>query len=152
MENKNLNGIFLIIFGIILLFSPLFLATFLGVVVGMVLILSGITNFFTGVGWFKSLISLLAGILVLAYPLILIGSLPFFIGLFLLIDGIFAIIICFSKAAKKQNRCGYLSVGLIGFILGLIILFNLNVALSIIMILVGIQFIAVGIVNLFAKD
>lgn len=98
----------------------------------------------------RGLAALIFGIVALVWPGITLATIVTFFGLYVLIDGIFTIIFAFIHR-EWQRGWSTLTEGIMGFILGIIILFHTQLAISVISIIVVAWSLITGVLEILAS-
>lgn len=152
---RILKGLALIIVGILAILLPTFFTTAIAVIVGVLLIIAGISMlsqggsttgrvFSIGIG----LVALIAGILFLVYPASGALSLTIILSAFFLIEGLGKLVIAFSFK-NMPARIGYIFSGALGVILAAVVWAGLpGDSRYVLGLLLGIDFIVFGAVVL----
>ena len=118
------------VFGAIVIAAPAFAGTAVVIVIGSILLVTGIVQFLRGLGeesWSSKLLGMVLGVItaicglaVLAHPLFGLTMLTLVLAIFFVIEGIWKIVISFSYR-PAPGWTAMLASGILGFLLGFII-------------------------------
>ena len=149
-----IQGILLVIAGILALVYPLITNVALAVFLGWMLLLSGIVQAVTLIGggktpdfWLQLIsaaLSVIVGFLFLRNPAVAVGTLIMLMSVFFLIEGISKTV--FSLTIRPFPNWGWvLASGVLGILIAFWLLANPGMSLLLLGILIGIQLIAEGV-------
>lgn len=149
-----IQGILLVIAGILALAYPLITNVALAIVLGWMLLLSGIVQAVTLIGggktpdfWLQLIsaaLSVIVGFLFLRNPAVAVGTLVMLMSVFFLIEGISKTV--FSLTIRPFPNWGWvLASGVLGILIAFWLLANPGMSLLLLGILIGIQLIAEGV-------
>jgi uncharacterized membrane protein HdeD (DUF308 family) len=153
----TLEAIALIVLGAAALLLPLFAGLFVGTIIGVVLLISGIVGLvsaFSGGphlhrGWsiLSAVIALVVGLLVLFNPLAGVVSLTLLLGAYLLLDGVSLIGLALDQRKRGSSRWSLVLVsGIVDLILALLIIMLSGIGSAVVVgVILGIDLIAAGI-------
>jgi len=148
------RGIACLIIGILFIFMPQASINMLCILLGIFLLINGLIALIKAMRTREArnliliygLICLLAGTIILMKPALLAGIIVIVFSLLVLISGINQIIVAAkTKNAPVSARLLASLTGLISIALGLALLMNLNAGAQVMVMLVGIYFVAFGI-------
>jgi uncharacterized membrane protein HdeD (DUF308 family) len=149
------TGIALIIFGAIAIATPAFMGTAVVMVIGAVLLVSGVFQFVQGfreeswasklLGMILGVIAVLCGFAVLAHPLVGMVVLTLILAIFFVIEGIWKVIASFSFR-PAPGWVAMLCSGILCFLLGFLIWYQWPLSgMWAIGILIGVDLLATGV-------
>ena len=149
-----IQGILLVIAGILALVYPLITNVALAVFLGWMLLLSGIVQAVTLIGggktpdfWLQLIsaaLSVIVGFLFLRNPAVAVGTLVMLMSVFFMIEGISKTV--FSLTIRPFPNWGWvLASGILGILIAVWLLANPGMSLLFLGILIGVQLIAEGI-------
>jgi uncharacterized membrane protein HdeD (DUF308 family) len=149
-----IQGILLVIAGILALAYPLITNVALAVFLGWMLLLSGIVQAVTLIGggktpdfWLQLIsaaLSVIVGFLFLRNPAVAVGTLVMLMSVFFMIEGISKTV--FSLTIRPFPNWGWvLASGILGILIAMWLLANPGMSLLLLGILIGVQLVAEGI-------
>jgi uncharacterized membrane protein HdeD (DUF308 family) len=149
-----IQGILLVIAGVLALVYPLITNVALAVFLGWMLLLSGIVQAVTLIGggktpdfWLQLIsaaLSVVVGFLFLRNPAVAVGTLVMLMSVFFLIEGISKTV--FSLTIRPFPNWGWvLASGILGILIAVWLLANPAMSLLLLGILIGVQLVAEGI-------
>lgn len=153
----TIEAVLLIVLGAAALILPLFAGLFVGTIIGVVLLVSGIVGLVSAVsggvhvhrGWsiLSAVIALLVGLLILFNPLAGVVSLTLLIGAYLLLDGVSLIGLAFDQRRRGSSRWALLlASGVVDLILAVLIVMLSGIGSAVVVgVILGIDLIAAGI-------
>ncbi len=153
----TVEAVLLIVLGAVALILPLFAGLFVGAILGVVLLISGLVGLvsaFSGGahvhrGWsvLSAVIALLVGLLILFNPPTGVVSLTLLLGVYLLLDGVSLVGLAFDQRRRGSSRWGLLlASGIVDLVLAAAIVFLSSFGSAIVVgIIVGVDLIAAGI-------
>lgn len=155
------GGIIALAGGIVLLAWPDRTVKVVAVLVGIVLIISGLGQVLDAFssrsagshwGWFllKGLIDLAFGVVLVVWPGPTVWVLVLVFGIQLIISGIASIVVSRQIPKEYENRSRWLWRGILGILAGLVVLAWPDATIWVIVVVVGIYLILVGLVLLWA--
>jgi len=148
-------GVALIVLGAVAVLAPVFAGSAVVIIIGIVLLVSGIGQFIQGLrveSWGDKMIPLvlgaitgLCGLLVIGHPLLGLGFLTLLLAVFFIVEGIWKIVSSFSY--RSSSGWGWvLGSGVLSLLLGLLILNQWPVSgMWAVGLLVGIDLLSSGI-------
>lgn len=149
-----IQGILLVVAGVLALVYPLITNVALAVFLGWMLLLSGIVQAVTLIGggktpgfWLQlisAVLSIIVGFLFLRNPAVAVGTLVMLMNVFFMIEGISKTV--FSLTIRPFPNWGWvLASGILGIVIAAWLLANPGMSLLVLGILIGVQLISEGI-------
>ena len=151
------EAVLLIVLGIAALVLPLFAGLFVGTIIGVVLLVSGVVGLvaaFSGgphvhQGWsvLSAAISLIVGLLILFNPLAGVVSLTLLLGVYLLLDGVSLVGMALDQRKRGSSRWGVLMLsGVVDLVLAALIMLLSGIGSAVVIgVILGIDLIAAGV-------
>lgn len=158
--NNNLNlmivdGVFLILFGIVILFWPALTLSSVVILLGILAIVLGLTGIFRSflsfTGWKSTTVLILGiigtilGVFILSYPLISFIAYIYIVALWLILGGLFEI--ATSKQHMPDSRRWMIFYGILGILVGILLLIKPIISGVFLFWILGIYGIAAGIIQ-----
>lgn len=128
----TIEGVALIILGVVAILAPIFAAAALAITLGILLIVSGIFGLVSAVsgsrhahvGWSlaSSIIALVVGLILVFFPVVAAAALAILLGAYLLLDGIAMIGLALDHRKRADRAWGWLlAVGILDLVLAVLI-------------------------------
>lgn len=153
---SSLNGILMLIFGVIAIVFPSLTISMLGIYFAIAIMLGGLVLSVFAIrqrqnlaNWrarlIEGLLSLALGIVIILYPNSAAAFLLVIVGLWALFIGVVFIATYFSKNTPELTKAFSLIAGLVSLVLGAIVVFNPFESTRFLVILIGIYALAYGL-------
>ncbi len=151
-----IEGVVLIVLGVVALFSPLAAGVALALLIGILLLIAGVVGLISsiaghrhahpGIGFASSAIAVAIGLALIFYPMAGPALLAILLGVYLLADGVFLVGLALDHHKRGSGRWGWLMAsGALDLILGVVLLtLSATGSTTLLGIVVGIDLIVAG--------